>query len=93
MPMPRQAGTVATVAVDEVRLRRLRWRCRRGMLENDLILARFIDANGATMSDDDIDKLDAVLEMSDGALWDVLARRSEVADPSLAAFVERLRSL
>ena len=91
--MSLQAGAPQIVPADEARLRRLRWRCRRGMLENDLILARFIDASGASLTDDDIDKLDAVLEMSDGALWDVLARRSEIDDPALSAFVERLRSL
>ena len=32
--------------------RRLLWRCRRGMLENDLILARFLDARGATLTED-----------------------------------------
>ena len=34
------------IALDATRLSRLRWRCRRGMLENDLILARFLDARG-----------------------------------------------
>jgi succinate dehydrogenase flavin-adding protein (antitoxin of CptAB toxin-antitoxin module) len=33
--------------MDATELNRLRWRCRRGMLENDLILARYLDARGA----------------------------------------------
>ncbi|HLJ74461.1 MAG TPA: succinate dehydrogenase assembly factor 2, partial [Thermoanaerobaculia bacterium] len=32
--------------IDAARLRRIRWRCRRGMLENDLVLSRFLDARG-----------------------------------------------
>ena len=37
--------------MDATELNRLRWRCRRGMLENDLILARFLDARGEAISD------------------------------------------
>jgi antitoxin CptB len=80
-------------AIDPARLRRIRWRCRRGMLENDLVLARFLDASGATLTEDDVAKLDALLHMSDNALWDLIAGRTEAADPGLAAFVARLRAV
>jgi len=40
----------------------LRWRCRRGLLENDLILARFLEARGATMNVDEIVALDRLLD-------------------------------
>ena len=33
-------------AMDPTELARLRWRCRRGLLENDLILERFMEARG-----------------------------------------------
>ena len=62
--------------IDETRLGRIRWRCRRGMLENDLILTRF---------------LDALLDLTDDRLWDVLSGRAE-PEPRLAAFVARLRA-
>jgi antitoxin CptB len=77
--------------IDEVRLRRIRWRCRRGLLENDLILARFLDAHAATLTDDEVAKLDALLDMTDDGLWDLLAGRVD-ADPALAPFVARLRA-
>ena len=32
--------------LDQDRLNRIRWRSRRGMLENDLVLTRFLDARG-----------------------------------------------
>jgi len=76
--------------IDEVRLRRIRWRCRRGMLENDLILSRFLDANAAMLTDDDVANLDALLDMTDDRLWDLLAGRAEPG-PSLAAFIARVR--
>jgi antitoxin CptB len=76
--------------IDDIRLRRIRWRCRRGMLENDLILRRFLDANVAALTEEDVANLDVLLDMTDDRLWDVLSGRAE-AGPSLAPFVARLR--
>ncbi|MFN7294440.1 MAG: succinate dehydrogenase assembly factor 2, partial [Lysobacteraceae bacterium] len=39
--------------VDPVELRRLRWRCRRGMRELDQLMERFLDRAWATSSDPD----------------------------------------
>jgi antitoxin CptB len=77
--------------IDETRLRRIRWRCRRGMLENDLILARFLDAHAAALGEDDVASLDALLDLTDDRLWDVLSGRAD-PEPRLAAFVARLRA-
>lgn len=79
--------------IDDVRVRRIRWRCRRGMLENDLILNRFLDASGDALTEDDVANLDELLHMTDSALWDLIAGRAEAAEPTLAAFVTRLRAL
>ena len=53
------------------------------MLENDLVLTRFLDACGDSLSDDDL---------PDNALWDVIAGRVE-PERAHAAFVARLRAL
>jgi antitoxin CptB len=76
--------------IDPARLRRIRWRCRRGMLENDLLLSRFLDARGDSLTEDDIAKLDALLHMADDELWDLVCGRVTSADPALAAFVSEL---
>ena len=78
--------------IDETRLRRIRWRCRRGMLENDLILARFLDAGTDALTEDDVANLDRLLHMTDEALWSVLSGQADVAEPALARFVARLRA-
>jgi antitoxin CptB len=78
--------------VDATRLRRIRWRCRRGMLENDLILARFLDAEADALTEDDIANLDELLHMTDEALWNVLCGQAGVLEPGLARFVARLRA-
>ncbi len=59
--------------IDARWLARLRWRCRRGMLENDLILERFLDARADALSAADIAALDLLLDYSDNDLWDILS--------------------
>jgi len=78
--------------IDALRLSRIRWRCRRGMLENDLVLERLLDRRGASLTEDDVAKLDCLLDLSDNVLWDLIAGRTE-PDPALAEFVARLRAL
>jgi antitoxin CptB len=73
-------------------LNRLRWRCRRGMLENDLILARFLDARGTELAEGDVAALDRLLDLADNELWDLLAGRTEPDDPALAPMVAVLRA-
>src|SRR5271169_5226773 len=76
-----------------VELNRLRWRCRRGMLENDLILARFLDARGDGISDEEIAALDRLLQLSDNELWDLLSGRQEAADAAVVPLLEALRAV
>jgi antitoxin CptB len=76
-----------------VELNRLRWRCRRGMLENDLILAHFLDARGAGISAEEIAALDRLLELSDNELWDLLSNRQPSVDATLSPLLEALRAV
>ena len=71
---------------------RLRWRCRRGMLENDLILTRYLDARGSAISAEDVVALDRLLDLPDDELWNLIAGRAEPADPGLLPLVAQLRS-
>ena len=70
----------------------MRWRCRRGMLENDLILARFLDAHGGALSAADVAALDRLLDLADGELWDLIAGRAEPFDAGLLPMVAALRA-
>jgi len=92
-PSPQAGERPAQAAVDERWLARLRWRCRRGMLENDLILERFLNARAATMSPADVAALDALLDYSDNDLWALLSERMEPADAALLPLVGYLRSI
>jgi antitoxin CptB len=76
----------------QVELNRLRWRCRRGMLENDLILSRFVDAHAATLTRDELGQLDQLLALADDELWDLLSGRVPPADVEIAPLVTALRA-
>ncbi len=72
-------------------LSRLRWRCRRGMLENDIVLARFLEARGDAITGEEAGMLSRLLDLSDNELWDVIAGRAEAPDPALQPVVNLLR--
>ena len=72
-------------------LRRLRWRCRRGLLENDLMLARFLERHAAGLDAGQVAALSALLEYGDNDLWDLLSGRAECDDARLAPVVAMIR--
>ena len=76
--------------IGDLERRRLRWRARRGLLENDLILARFLDARGATITADEVAALDRLLDLPDNDLWDLLSGRAEPRDPALEPLLRQL---
>ena len=78
--------------MDATRLARLRWRARRGLLENDLVLERFLAARGTTLTEDEVAMLDRLLDLNDNDLWDLIAGRSETEDPTLRPLVQALRN-
>ena len=87
------SGVSPDSAVTRTELNRLRWRCRRGMLENDLILARFLDARGEGITDQEVVALDRLLELSDNELWDLLAGRQEPVDAAVKPLLDALRAI
>lgn len=78
--------------MDDSDLKRLRWRCRRGLLENDLVLERFLDVYGARLTEAQVRAFEQLLEFGDKKLWDLVVRRSEPGDPELDEVMEMLRS-
>ena len=61
------------------------------MLENDLILARFLDARGDALTEGEIAALDRLLELSDTELRDLLSGRQEPEDAAVRPLVKALR--
>ncbi len=75
--------------------RRLRWRARRGLLENDILFTRFLDREEKSLSEADVIEFDRLLDLTDNELLDLLLERKqlpeELASPTMRSLLERLR--
>ena len=58
-------------------LRRIRWRCRRGLLENDLFIDKFFERHGENLTTPLVQGLLELMELSDNDLLDLLLARKE----------------
>jgi len=56
---------------------RLRWRARRGLLENDLILTQYLDTFEKELTDVEVGALTQLFELGDNELLDLLLGRVE----------------
>ena len=63
--------------LDERSLSRLRWRCRRGLLENDLFIERFFHECGQALTTRQAAGLQLLTELPDNDLLDLLLARRE----------------
>lgn len=61
--------------VDERALSKLRWRCRRGLLENDLLIERFFARHGRELTVRQARSLAELMELADNDLLDLLLGR------------------
>ena len=93
--LTQQRTLVKTHQSDPTNRARLRWRARRGLLEKDLILTRYLVAHVDEVSDEDVEALTRLLDLADNPLMDLLLGRSEpegeVDQPHVRALLARLR--
>jgi antitoxin CptB len=73
-------------------MNRLRWRCRRGLLENELVLEKFLAAYGSRLEGETLSAFQTLLECGDDELWGLVSGRSECRVPALSEVVSLLRS-
>ena len=72
--------------IDRVQREKLKWKCRRGLLELDIVLERYLKAG-------ELDpRLSELLDLPDNDLWDIVAGRSENYEAHLKDVVARLRA-
>lgn len=75
-----------------VRLEKLRWHCRRALLELDIVFQRYWQAVGDEVDERDQAALERLLEMEDHDLWQLVGGGTS-ADQELQAMVRKLRRL
>jgi antitoxin CptB len=84
-----------THQADPAKRARLRWRARRGLLENDLIITRFLDTHEATLTDEEVDAFSRLMDLPDNELMSLLLTREELEGdldlPHVRALLTRLR--
>ena len=73
--------------MSEVKLNQLRWRCRRGMRELDLLLCGHLDRHGATLSGVPLELFERLLACNDVDLYAWFTGRERADDAELAALV------
>jgi antitoxin CptB len=75
---PLLAGLDASQPLGERALSKLRWRCRRGLLENDLFIDRFFQRHESRLTVGQARAMYELMELSDNDLLDLLLQRKPV---------------
>jgi antitoxin CptB len=78
--------------IGERELSKLRWRCRRGLLENDLLIERFFNRHAADLTVEQADGLNTLMDLGDNDLLDLFLRRKEPSGEIDTAAVRRVLS-
>lgn len=74
------------------RCRRLRWQCRRALLELDLVLERFLEQDFDQLDSTDLEHFERLLALDDHDLWQLLNGALPNPDPSTEKIIRRLRA-
>lgn len=77
--------------MDAQQLNRLRWQCRRGLLELDVVLEGFLDSYGEQLQGERLAAFEVLLGYADNDLLDVIHARAECRDTRLAELVQWMR--
>jgi len=72
---------------------RIRWQCRRGLLELDLVLERFLRENSEWLTSVELERFRRLLAASDNDLWDWISGRADPYDPAFTELIARLRAV
>ncbi len=72
-------------------MERLRWRCRRGMLELDLLLQGFLEKGYAQLDAAQKESFSRLLELQDQTLQEYLLGMAEIKEKEFVDVIERIR--
>ena len=73
-------------------LNRLRWKCRRGMLELDLVLNQFLEQDFSTLDVPAQQAFETLLEAGDEDLWALISDEQKIPAAELQSVIQRLRA-
>lgn len=70
---------------------RVRWRCRRGLLELDIVLQRFMDQYYTQLDESGLEQFERLLALPDNDLWDLITARQINTDDNWQQVLELLQ--
>ncbi|MBL0011470.1 MAG: succinate dehydrogenase assembly factor 2 [Nitrosomonas sp.] len=70
---------------------RARWRCRRGLLELDIVLQRFMDRYYMQLDESGLEQFERLLALPDNDLWDLITARQITADDNFQKVLKLLQ--
>jgi antitoxin CptB len=76
----------------EIEQRRLAWRCRRGLLELDIVLQRFVANYFYDLSEHELMVFDELLALPDNDFWDLLQKKNSSDDATLQLVLNKLNA-
>ncbi len=71
---------------------KIKWRCRRGMLELDLLLEQFVDKHLDAMSEEQVLLFEDLLQSNDPDLYAWLMGNADPVDKALGEIIEYIRA-
>jgi antitoxin CptB len=90
------ALNASCTTLDQKDLGKLKWRARRGLLENDLVMSRYFARHELALTEQDAQGLTNLLDLSDNELMDLILQRTELAAdaaPETAQVLQALRKV
>ncbi|HWT27968.1 MAG TPA: succinate dehydrogenase assembly factor 2 [Methylophilaceae bacterium] len=70
---------------------RMLWRCRRGLLELDIVLRVFVEQSYASLTEDEAEAFIRLLAYEDNDLWDLVSGRMTLEDAAQVRVLETLK--
>lgn len=71
----------------------LRWRCRRGVRELDVLFGRFLEHEHQGLDAQGVSAFERLLEVQDPVIMDWLFDRTKPTEPDLQALIDQLKKL
>ena len=73
-------------------MNRLRWNCRRGMLELDLVLTGFLEQHYPKLTKPQAKMFKELLDYPDVELWDMIMDRTDPAENTMQTLLQLIRA-
>ncbi len=79
--------------IDPIEMKRIRWRSRRGLLELDLVLERFLARRFDSLSQPQLVAYRELLDLPDNDFLDIVNGKADLGDPALMEIIGILRTI